>query len=179
MSSRPSFWTATGEDVLYFEIEGIEAVQARLDELADDLQEKASVEMVTRVGEWVRYWMQENVQKNFKPSKEMNLYKSIFTSVMQTDEGADVYVGPNTALAPYALIQNFGGVTRPHEIVAKNSWPLHFVVDGKDVYTRKVKHPGSVIPARPYIEPAWMEHQDEIIFIMNAVLDEAIAGELE
>lgn len=176
--SRPSYWTSAGEEGIYFEIEGIEEVQARLDELADDLQEKASVEMVTRVGEWVKFWMQQNVLQNFKLGTG-KLFNSIFASVVTNDEGAEVYVGPNVKDVPYALIQNFGGTTRPHMIEARNPWPLHFQKDGKDIYTRRVNHPGSVIPARPYMEPAYMDHQDEIIFIMNAVLDEAIAGDLK
>ena len=94
MSSRPSFWSSTGDEAIYFEIEGIEAVQERLDELADDLQEKASLEMVSRVGEWVRYWMQQNVLQNFKLGTG-KLFNSIFTTIMTTDEGAEVYVGPN------------------------------------------------------------------------------------
>ncbi|MBQ6508075.1 MAG: hypothetical protein IJI07_01255 [Flexilinea sp.] len=178
MSSRPSFWSSTGDEAIYFEIEGIEAVQERLDELADDLQEKASLEMVSRVGEWVRYWMQQNVLQNFKLGTG-KLFNSIFTTIMTTDEGAEVYVGPNVNDVPYALIQNFGGTTRPHVITPVNAKALHFQKDGRDIYTRRVNHPGSVIPARPYMEPAYMDHQDEIIFIMNAVLDEAITGELK
>ena len=64
-------------------------------------------------------------------------------------------------------------------ITPVNAKALHFQKDGRDIYTRRVNHPGSVIPARPYMEPAYMDHQDEIIFIMNAVLDEAITGELK
>lgn len=174
--SRPSFWTSTG-DYITFEIEGIEQVQARLDELADDLQEKASLEMVTRVGEHVRYWMQQNVLENFN-LRTGNLFNSIFATVLTNNEGAEVYVGPNTDAVPYAMIQNYGGRTSPHVIRPRGPWALHFQVNGEDVYASKVNHPGSVIPARPYVEPAYEEHQQEILDIMNQVLDEAISGEL-
>lgn len=56
----------------------------------------------------------------------------------------------------HARIQELGGQTRPHVIVPKRArflvfyWPRVSAV----VYFRKVNHPGSRIPARPYLRPA-------------------------
>lgn len=47
----------------------------------------------------------------------------------------------------YAAIHQFGGKTKAHEIKAKNKKALAF--GGKIV--RSVQHPGSVIPARPFL----------------------------
>jgi phage virion morphogenesis protein len=47
----------------------------------------------------------------------------------------------------YARIHQEGGKTRAHEIVPYHAKALHF--NGR--FARKVKHPGSLIPARPYM----------------------------
>ena len=47
----------------------------------------------------------------------------------------------------YARIHQLGGETRPHEIKPKNKKALAF--NGRVV--KKVKHPGSKIPARPFL----------------------------
>lgn len=48
---------------------------------------------------------------------------------------------------PYAAIHQFGGKTRPHVILPKYKKALAF---GGGVF-KKVNHPGSDIPARPYL----------------------------
>ncbi|ATF95242.1 phage virion morphogenesis protein [Cedecea neteri] len=53
-------------------------------------------------------------------------------------------VGTNVV---YARIQNQGGKTRPHEIRPRNRQALRF--NGR--YAKKVNHPGSDIPARPFL----------------------------
>ena len=60
----------------------------------------------------------------------------------------------DTDAAPYGPIQEFGGQTSPHEIIPKNAKALHWSVGGADVFAKKVNHPGSNIPARPYMSPS-------------------------
>lgn len=72
-----------------------------------------------------------------------NLKRSI-----QAESGPDrAVVGTNE---PYAAIHQFGGTTRPHVIRPKNkkalSWP------GGPGPRKQVKHPGSKIPARPFLD---------------------------
>lgn len=64
---------------------------------------------------------------------------------------------------PYAAIHEFGGKTRPHRIEPRNAKALAFQMGGKDVFARYVNHPGSNIPARPYLRPALAAKQDEIL----------------
>jgi hypothetical protein len=52
---------------------------------------------------------------------------------------------------PYAAIQEFGGMTGPHEILPKAGKFLAFDVAGKTVFARKVNHPGSKIPGLHYL----------------------------
>jgi phage virion morphogenesis protein len=61
------------------------------------------------------------------------------------DHGPDyAQVGSNLA---YAAIHQLGGKTKPHVIRAKRAKALAF----GGIFRRQVNHPGSDIPARPYL----------------------------
>jgi phage virion morphogenesis protein len=63
------------------------------------------------------------------------------------NDGAVVF-GSNRV---YARIHQQGGTTRAHPIKARNGRVLSFLKNGKRVTVKSVKHPGSRIPARPYM----------------------------
>ncbi len=54
------------------------------------------------------------------------------------------YENKVVAKAPYAPFVELG--TRPHIILPKNKKALRFIKDGKEVFAKKVRHPGS----KPY-----------------------------
>lgn len=62
-------------------------------------------------------------------------------------------VGTNKA---YAAIQQFGGQTRPHVIRPREKRALAF----GGVIVRKVNHPGSRIPARPFLALTDQDQED-------------------
>jgi len=78
-------------------------------------------------------------------------------------------VGEYGTRVPYAAIHEFGGITRPHVIVPKRKKFLVFRGrDGRLVFARKVNHPGSRIPARPYLGPALRDSKQKIVeFVRN------------
>ena len=51
----------------------------------------------------------------------------------------------------YAAIHQFGGQTRAHIIRARDKKSLKFSAGGQTIFRRAVHHPGSRIPARPFI----------------------------
>jgi phage gpG-like protein len=54
---------------------------------------------------------------------------------------------------PYAAIHNNGGHTGPHIIRPKKAKALRFMgASGEFIFRKSVKHPGSVIPARPFAD---------------------------
>lgn len=63
----------------------------------------------------------------------------------------------------YAKIQELGGRTGPHTILPSKASVLHFFVDGKEIFTKRVNHPGSNIPARSYLISTLDEMRPEII----------------
>jgi phage gpG-like protein len=74
--------------------------------------------------------------------------------------GADIFSDGDV---PYAAIQEFGGKTAAHEIVPDKARGLAFVMNGKQVFARRVEHPGSQIPARSYLRSALEERHDAIV----------------
>lgn len=75
-----------------------------------------------------------------------HLYKSsnLRRSVLPTHGRDFAMIGTNV---PYAAIHQFGGKTKPHVIRPKNGKALAF----NGLVFKKVNHPGSDIPARPYL----------------------------
>lgn len=70
-------------------------------------------------------------------------------------------IGPEGV--PYARIHEHGGQTKPHEILPRNSKFLAFAMGGGTVFARRVNHPGSKIPAHPYLAPAVNAKKEEIL----------------
>ena len=159
--------TSTG-DPITFELEGVEQVQAELDTLSEDLRTRYSVEMMTNVGEAVKWWMQQNILTQGL-LKTGALFNSVFATVLSNEQGATVYVGPNTEEIVYAMIQNYGG-----DIYPVNKQFLSWVGDDGNRHFSKHVY----LPPRPYIEPAFNDHEEEILAIMNQSLDEAIGEEM-
>jgi phage gpG-like protein len=75
------------------------------------------------------------------------LRKSIYANVV----GNGIVIG---SPMKYAAIQNYGGKTKAHKIEARNGKALRFFPNGASggaAFRKSVKHPGSVIPARPFL----------------------------
>jgi phage gpG-like protein len=111
--------------------------------------------------------------------KSGRLRSSIRFKVKEDDKGLAVQIGTDV---PYAAIHEFGGKTNPHVISPKRKPFLAFQKDGKWIYTRKpVNHPGSKIPARPFIVPGATEvmpaFQARCMDILAKVAREGIGGQ--
>lgn len=63
----------------------------------------------------------------------------------------------------YGAIHEFGGVTSPHDIVATKAKALAFMMGGKQVFFKKVHHPGSKIPERSYMRSGLADLRDVIV----------------
>ena len=71
----------------------------------------------------------------------------------------------------YAKIHEYGGTTKPHRIEPRNAKALRFAT-AMSIKTKKatryafvqfVNHPGSRIPARPWLRPAYEGELDAIV----------------
>src|SRR5579872_2160800 len=63
----------------------------------------------------------------------------------------------------YAAIQEYGGKTAAHEIVAVKASALAFAVGGATIFAKRAHHPGSVIPERSYLRSSLAEMSAEIV----------------
>lgn len=89
-------------------------------------------------------------------------------------DGGDLKGGlyVDLAEAPYGRIHELGGTTSAHEIRPVKAKALHWVEHetGEDVFAQLVRHPGSVIPARPFMTPALEAEMDPLIRDIRADL---------
>lgn len=62
----------------------------------------------------------------------------------------------------YGGIHEFGGRTPAHVIEAKKASVLAFMMGGKQVFAKRVNHPGSQMPERSYMRSGLADMKDEI-----------------
>ncbi|MBU1230250.1 MAG: phage virion morphogenesis protein [Proteobacteria bacterium] len=78
------------------------------------------------------------------PGKIFQRTGQLAASIESRADATSATVGTNLA---YAAIQQLGGTTRAHTITARKGKALAF----GGICRRSVHHPGSKIPARPYL----------------------------
>ncbi|MFZ0495291.1 MAG: hypothetical protein WBE80_07345 [Methylocella sp.] len=88
------------------------------------------------------------------------LAASIISSI--ENDGSDISISISSTGVPYAAIQEFGGKTAAHDIVAVKAKALAFGMGGSQVFAKSVHHPGSTIPARSYLGSSLAELGDDI-----------------
>jgi len=103
------------------------------------------------------------------------LRKSI--TMRSTGTGFDTValVGPGPL--SYAAIHEFGGHTAAHVIKARRKPLLKFMISGQWISKRQVQHPGSRIPARPYLRPALTDNLEKIRLLVQRAIAPALKGE--
>ena len=74
----------------------------------------------------------------------------------------------------YAAIHEFGGRTKPHDIFPKKGRALAFMMGGKQVIVKSVKHPGSIIPQRSFMRTALNEMQPQIREAFETAISEVV-----
>lgn len=107
---------------------------------------------------------------------------------VQTYQDTEALKGTIGSNVEYAAIHEYGGQTRPHTITPRGRalrfidpgfiGPVKLTAKGKIarrsrsgvVFAAKVNHPGSTIPARPWLRPALTDSQEEIRAIFRAGL---------
>lgn len=101
------------------------------------------------------------------------LAASIVSSI--ENDGSDLSVSIASTGVPYAAIQEFGGKTAAHDIVAVKAKALAFSMGGADIFAKSVHHPGSTIPARSYLGSSLADMRDDIESGFKQAILEALA----
>lgn len=85
-------------------------------------------------------------------------------------DGTSVFASVGSAGdVKYAAIQEYGGKTAAHDIVAVKAKALAFASGGATVFAKQVHHPGSTIPERSYLRASLAEMADEIVAALGGV----------
>ena len=101
------------------------------------------------------------------PGKILQRSGGLASSIQQRFNEREAVVGTNKV---YAAIHQFGGKTKPHVIKARTKRALSF----GGIVVRQVNHPGSNIPARPFLRLTPGD-QREIILAANQHHNKALA----
>ncbi len=114
-----------------------------------------------------------------------HLARALTSEVENSGSMVEGIVGVLKGGPPYARILELGGTTRAHVIRARNAQFLKFEANNSDytpwglgalggmVFRRKVNHPGSHFPPRPYLKTSFDEQIEQIKDNLIAAMKEA------
>jgi hypothetical protein len=104
--------------------------------------------------------VQQNLTNKLLRIRTGKLVRSIFEQV--TNSINEVLGRVFSSGLAYAAIQEFGGQTKAHIIEAVNGKALAFSMGGKQVFFKRVHHPGSTIKGAHYMGEAFDFMKPEI-----------------
>ncbi len=79
----------------------------------------------------------------------------------------------------YARIHEYGGQTAPHIILPKKASVLAFISGGgKQVFARKVNHPGSKIPERSFLRSSLRDMSTEISLGLKEAVVKSVQNQI-
>jgi len=114
--------------------------------------------------------VKDNLSGAILHERSGRLLASIISGTMDEGDGSQGFVASEGV--PYAAIQEYGGKTAAHDIIAVKAKALAFIGTGGEVFAKSVHHPGSVIPAHAYLGLALMDMRDAIMLdLRQSVLD--------
>lgn len=132
-------------------VEGVEQVVHRFEAFTPQVHDRL-VRVIRGIGLDLKgYIQQSKLQGQVLRHRTGWLSSHVTAKTSDSGETITTEVGVDTKAVPYARIHEYGGVTKPHVIVARRAQSLAFVAGGKTVFARKVNHPGSVMPERSYM----------------------------
>jgi phage gpG-like protein len=158
-------------------LNGASALIARLDTLPQRLRAALGDKVQNRAQALYAQVVEVNLDGGVLNARSGALRDSIQLEVQPQDAriAATIYANGD---APYAAILEFGGKTSAHEILPDKAKALAFLMNGKQVFARRVQHPGSTFTARSYLGSALDDQSDDIVQgLQDAVV--AVAGNLK
>ena len=134
-------------------------IMARLSVMPDKLR-AAFLKKTYALAEKLKSKVQQNLTNRLLNIRTGKLVRSIFQQV--TNSTNEVSGRVYSSGLPYARIQEFAGQTKAHVIEAVNGKALAFNMRGKEVFFKRVHHPGSTIKGARYMGSAFQEMAPEI-----------------
>jgi phage gpG-like protein len=157
------------------DVTGETALTARLSALPDAVQAAVKDRLAQLADALLAHVVQDKLSGQVLQAKSGALRNSIVLEM--TDDGQQVTVRLfSRGDVKYAAIQEFGGRTTPHDIVPNKAKALAFLGKGGLTFAKVVHHPGSTIPARPFMRPALSEMGPMIASELKAAATAAAGG---
>lgn len=158
------------------EITGDQELISHLENMPDNIR-KAVTKKVTTIRLKMEARVKQKLSGELLKVRSGDLLRSIGSETEQTSNGVYGRVfstGGQGKNPVYAAIQENGGTTRPHIIMARKAKTLAFMMGGKMRFAKFVNHPGSVIKGVHYMSGTLKEFENEIINGMQDAVAEGI-----
>jgi phage gpG-like protein len=163
--------------MLSVELTGAEALQARLDGLPAAVAAAVAAKSAA-LAEQLLGLVDSKLVGGLLQARTGALAASVIVDGPRI-EGDRVVVSVSAgADLKYAAIQEYGGVTSPHEILPSRAKALAFLAGGREAFAKVVHHPGSHIPAHGYLAGSLAEMAAEIDAGLKTAAIEAVRGQL-
>jgi len=135
-----------------------------------DALQQAIVARIAGLTQQLEAGVKDNLSGAILNVRSGRLLSSIVSGT--NDDGTDAQGFVSSEGVAYAAIQEYGGKTAAHDIIAVKAKALAFAGSGGQVFAKSVHHPGSVIPAHGYLSRALADMQDAITTdLKQSVLD--------
>jgi hypothetical protein len=134
-------------------------IMARLSAMPGKLR-AAFLKKTYALAETLKSTVQQALTNRLLQIRTGKLVRSIFEEVQNETNSVSGRVFSSGV--PYARIQEDGGQTKAHIIEAKNGKALAFNMGGKQVFFKRIHHPGSTIKGVHYMRGTFKEMVPEI-----------------
>jgi phage gpG-like protein len=155
--------------MLEFSLEGESELAAILAALPDDLRAALAEKIDALAQNLLEQIVGVNLSGGVLNARSGALRDSIQLRGVDQDVTQSVEIISDGS-APYAAIHEYGGKTAAHEIIPDKANVLAFVLGGKQMFARRVQHPGSIIPERSYMRSALEAQGDAIAQALTETL---------
>lgn len=170
-----------------YEIVGVPEAAERLEQSYTRLYVATAKEMGVQMLELRNYAVTAKMHGQMVNQRTGNLARNV---ISETEEQGSAVLGrvgiPSANTAPYGRILHDGGTTRAHVIEAKKAKALSFVMtaetldaagfgwEGGRIFLRRINHPGSKFPPRPYLASALEDRRAAIRASLAAAMEKAL-----
>lgn len=158
--------------MIQIEVTGDTQIIAKLDAMPGKLQ-AALTKRLTSLALQMQATIKQKLSGQVLKVRSGNLRDSIDYDVQTGATSVIATIFSNTSVK-YGRIHEYGGITAPHVIEPRAGNVLAFEMGGQTIFARRVNHPGSKIPARPFMRPTLAEYRVKIITSMNDAVRESI-----
>jgi len=163
--------------MLQIALEGAQQLEAQLNGLPDGLRLALAAKMNSLAEALYSQVVDVNLNGAVLQTRSGALRQSIRFELETRDARIEARIFSNGE-TPYAAILENGGKTAAHEILPDKAKALAFVMNGKQMFARRIEHPGSQIAEHSYLRSALDEQGDEIASNLRQTIV-AVAGQLK